>query len=247
MTNYFNEVSKYFDQLGRRHDLSSVFNELLTMAICSYHRTNIQSRLQVKDAANEELYMKTIAKYEIDEINTFPKILGCLHLQVHNEPYSDVLGEYFMQNITHGQNGQFFTPGPICEMMAKMQNGEESIENNRVHDPACGSGRTLLAFAKHNPNNYFFGADNSNTCAKMTALNFFLNGMSGEVAWMNSLSMEWYGGWHINMEGLGILPIEKEQSVIWTKPPEPNNILLPIEQLNDVQKISGKAAQLELF
>ncbi|CAM1360821.1 conserved hypothetical protein [Tenacibaculum litopenaei] len=37
---------------------------------------------------------------------------------------------------------------------------------------------------------------------------------------MNSLTMEWYGGWHINMNGLGIIPIEKEQSYIWLHPPK---------------------------
>ena len=247
MTDHFNEVSKYMEQLGRRHELSNVFSDFLTMAICSYHRINIQSQLQEKDPANEELYMRTISKYEKEEINIFPKILGCLHLKAHEDPYSDILGEYFMQHITHGQNGQFFTPESVCEMMAALQYGEETIEYKKVHDPACGSGRTMLAFAKHNPNNYFFGADNSNTCAKMTTLNFFLNGMSGEVAWMNSLSMEWYGGWHINTEGIGIIPIEKEQSTIWTKPPEQKKILFPSEQPGKENGDAGKTAQLELF
>ena len=79
----------------------------------------------------------------------------------------------------------------------------------------------LLSAAKLNHRNYFFGADNSNTCAKIATLNFFLNGLNGEVAWMNSLTMEWYGGWHTNTKGVGILPIEKEQSMIWTEAPQP--------------------------
>ncbi|MEM8527827.1 MAG: hypothetical protein AAGG68_24510 [Bacteroidota bacterium] len=56
----------------------------------------------------------------------------------------------------------------------------------------------------------------------MATLNFFLNGLRGEVAWMNTLSIEWYGGWQINNNGLGILPIEKEESRIWSHPPKPN-------------------------
>lgn len=86
----------------------------------------------------------------------------------------------------------------------------------------------LLSATKHNHRNYFFGADSSDTCAKMAVLNLFLNGMTGEIAWMNSLSMEWFGGWQINQNGIGILPIEKEQSVIWSnklkaKPQKKNN------------------------
>jgi type I restriction-modification system DNA methylase subunit len=237
------------EQLGRRHELANVFNDMLTMAICSFHSTNIESQLQEKDAANEELYMQIIGRYEKEEINNiFPKILGCLMLNVHENPYSDILGEYFMQNITHGQNGQFFTPESICDMMAAMQYDEEVIEYKKVHDPACGSGRTMLAFAKHQPNNYFFGVDNSNTCAKMTTFNFFLNGMSGEVSWMDSLSMEWYGGWHINTYGMGIVPIEKEQSLIWTKPPEKKPMPLALEQADQLKAVTVTAGpQLELF
>jgi hypothetical protein len=29
--------------------------------------------------------------------------------------------------------------------------------------------------------------------------------------------MDWYGGWHINTEGMGIKPIEQEASVICQK------------------------------
>ncbi|MEQ9286152.1 MAG: hypothetical protein RIG77_04540 [Cyclobacteriaceae bacterium] len=48
----------------------------------------------------------------------------------------------------------------------------------------------------------------------MGALAFFLNSVRGEVAWMDSLSMEWYWGWLINEAGLSTVLIEKEQSRI---------------------------------
>ena len=70
----------------------------------------------------------------------------------------------------------------------------------------------------------------------MATLNFFLNGLRGEVAWMNSLSNEWYGGWHINLNGLGIVPIEKEQSYIWLKEP-----------LNKKDTMSNNGQQFTLF
>jgi len=225
MTDYFNELTKQINQLGRRHDLARVFNDLLTMGICSYHSTNIKSRLQEKDEVNERLYLETIKPYKKEEIEEFSKALGLIQLNVYENPYSDTLGEFFMQQITRGQNGQYFTLEPVCDMMAKMNLEGIEGEGKRIQDPACGSGRMLLSAAKINHRNYFYGADNSSTCAKMATLNFFLNGLKGEVAWMNSLSMEWFGGWHVNMDGLGITPIEKEQSQLWfdapkTKTPE---------------------------
>ncbi len=220
MTSRYSEFVKPLVVLGHRHDLSRVFNDLLTIGICSFHRTNIQSRLQEKDQDNETLYLETIKPYKPEDLNGFAQAMGVLQLSVLDDPYSDILGEFFMEHITKGQNGQYFTPTPVCEMMAQINVPDKSSEGNRILDPACGSGRMLLSAAKISHRNYFFGADSSNTCAKMATLNFFLNGLQGEIAWMNSLSMEWFGGWHINRHGLGILPIEKEQSEIWSEAPK---------------------------
>ena len=221
MNKHYNEFTKPFSRLGRRYDLAKVFNDLLTISICSFHQINIKSRLQIKDQENEALYLETIKSYKNEDLDHFAHALGALQLNVLDHPYSDILGEFFMNEITKGQNGQYFTPENICDFMAKInQPIFENQKADRVLDPACGSGRMLLSYAKQDHKNYFFGADNSNTCAKMATLNFFLNGLKGEVSWMNSLSMEWYGGWHINMNGLGIVPISKEQSLIWTKAPK---------------------------
>lgn len=222
MTNHFNELSKQINSLGHRYDRSKVFNDFLIICICTFHHINTQSRLTETDEVNEKIYLETIQAYKKEDLAVFSQMLTIIQLNVLDSPYSDILGEYFMQEITKGQNGQYFTPEEVCEFMALLQFAEkDTVQGQRVLDPACGSGRMQLAFAKHKPDNYFFGADNTITCARMAALNFFLNGLRGEVAWMDSLKMEFYGGWHINTKGIGILPIEKEQSIIWKKPPEP--------------------------
>lgn len=227
MTNHFNALSLQLNALGPKHGLSTVFNDLLTLTLCSYHPVNIQNLiggLQIedfeKDPDNENLYFETIKKYDSEELNTFSKVMAHLQLQAVEHPYTDILGEFFTAEITNGRNGQFFTPEHVCTMMAQMTVPKEQ-EGQKILDPACGSGRLLIKAAKINPNNYFFGSDNDATCAKMAAVNFFFNGLSGEVSWMDSLSMKWFGGWHINVGTLGIMPIEREQSYIWTRPPEP--------------------------
>ncbi len=243
MQKQFNSVAGLLRGLARRHDAGQIFNDFLTIGICEFHRTNIQSRLQQKDDANEKLYLNTIKPYNRKELNTFAKIMGTLMNTVYQEPYSDTLGEYYTMEITKGQNGQFFTPNALTKLMGELvTDPEEIISKQKIIDPACGSGRILLGFAQKHPDNYFYGADNNNTCAKMSTLNFFLNGLRGEVAWMNTLSMEWYGGWHINTKGLGIVPIEKEQSRIWSHPPikKENNSKPP-------EYNSGDGIQLGLF
>lgn len=232
MNEHYKTLSKLFDQLARKHTLSTVFNDALTMSICSMHRTNIQSKLLEKDEVNETLYLDIAGKYEKPELLLFSEVLATLMNNTYDHVYSDLLGEYFCNEITRGENGQFFTPEPVCELMTKLQGEQGSIEYKTILDPACGSARTLLSFAKQNPNNLFYGADVSNSCAKMSVLNFFMNGLRGEVAWMNSLSMEFYGAWHINTAGLGIVPIEQEQSRIWTNPPQFEEQVIHIEQLD---------------
>lgn len=239
-------MSKLLDSLGRRHDLSSIFNDFVTMSICSYHRTNIHSRLREKDPVNEQLYFDTIDKYDDTEVKTFPQALAEAQMHIYERPYSDPFGDYYMEHISNGRNGEYFTPEPVCEMVALMQDEQGSIENRTAHDPACGSGRMLLAFAKLNPDNYFYGSDLSNSCAKMATVNFFLNGLRGEVAWMNALSMEWFGGWQINTIGLGIAPINKEQSRIWSaSPPKPEPPPLPSNDPD--HKTTERGVQLDLF
>jgi len=239
MAKHFNELSKKLNSFQYQFDLSNLFNDLLTMGICAYHSTNIQSQLQIKDEANEALYLETIKGYSKEQLITLSEALGILQLNVLDAPYTDLLGEFFMQEISKGHNGQFFTPDSLCEMMASFCGIRPEDENKNCIDPACGSGRMLLAGAKMNPNHYFYGADNSQVCAKMATLNFFLNGLRGEVAWMNTLSMEWYGGWHINLNGLGITPIKKEQSLIWT---DASKVKAPEKIHVQSAKVEGKAS-----
>lgn len=206
------------DTLGRRFDLPRVFDDFLTVSICTVHQTNIATRLQEKDEENEKLYLETIQPYKRDELNQLAKLFSYVQLSVYENPYSDLLGQYFTEHITRGRNGQYFTPEPVCDLMAKMQGADNQQKGKRVYDPACGSGRLLLQFAKVAPDNYFYANDVSMTCAKMSALNFMFNGLRGEVACMNTLSMEWIKGWQVNIPSLGIKPIEKEESMIWVAP-----------------------------
>jgi type I restriction-modification system DNA methylase subunit len=66
------------------------------------------------------------------------------------EGFCDPLGELYMQAISNGHNGQYFTPTPKCDMMATMSLGESSTLGQTVCDPTCGSGRMWLAAAKIN-------------------------------------------------------------------------------------------------
>ena len=190
-----------------------VFRDALQLMIHSHHPKTL---VGLKDEENEKKYMACIHKYTKETINRFPKLLAYLYQNVLENPYSDILGDYFQEFITNGEKGQFFTPEHVCDVMAQITLTKEATEKT-VADIACGSGRLLLSGAKLAPNNYFYGADVDEVCCMMSVINFFLNGLSGEVVQMNSLSNEFYRGWYILPKGtFGILPItEKENSFVW--------------------------------
>ena len=94
----------------------------------------------------------------------------------------------------------------------------------RVCDPACGSGRMLLAAAKFNRAIQMYGADNDLTCVNMAVINLCMNGLFGEIAWMDSLSNQWYRSYQIELHEKGvpyIRQITEDECYIVLKLPEP--------------------------
>ena len=106
------------------------------------------------------------------------------------EGYHDPLGDMFMMRISHGQNGQFFTPDSVCEFMAAVLDPQ----GETLNDPCCGSGRLLLAglkVARESGNDpIIYANDLSYTCAHMCLMNLLYNGARGEVSCGNSLLMD---------------------------------------------------------
>lgn len=99
--------------------------------------------------------------------------------------------------------GQFYTPQPICDMMAEMQY-QAGNEVALIHDSAVGSGRTLLGYAnvlqkKKSPEvAYYIANDIDEQSVKMCTLNFAINGMYGRVLCADGLLLHYNWGYEIN-------------------------------------------------
>ena len=128
----------------------------------------------------------------------------------------DVLGHVFEASngkFDRSWFGQFFTPLSVCRMMSKMTIQDTYVPKPKgrvytVSDPACGSGRTLIdahmQLLECHPDEddahtrFFYSAvDKDHMCSKMCLINFMLHGMSGEVLCMDTLSMQYRFGWHV--------------------------------------------------
>lgn len=219
-----NKFAETLLTISHRFSLFSVFDDFLTMSIAA-----CTQNLQTKNSWYEDEYLETIGKYKNSELrHEFPKAFAYFVTEMEERVGSslgnDVLGDFFEQHISNGRNGQFFTPYPICEFMASVTHTDqvsdtENKEPLKILDPACGSGRMLLASYRINgPGNEYYGIDIDRTCVKMTALNLFLNGIwNSEVMCANALMPDDFViAYRISFIPLGIFKIEvKEHSKLW--------------------------------
>lgn len=135
------------------------------------------------------------------------------------DPWGDIYQE-LSSNYKRSGLGQYFTPKHLCSLTAELNCSKDTLQNKTISDPACGSGRMLIAAKSLNPNNYFFGEDLDPICCKMTVCNFLFHGCIGEVINHNTLSgpKDLIQGWRIFNAGYPVPVVEKilcpEQSFI---------------------------------
>lgn len=205
--------SWYLSLISPRYGAGQVFSDLLEMTLCA---------LQL--GAAESRYHQIIQRYDKPEVQIFSKAFAALTMEMTGDGSGlvDVLGEYFMQEISHGRNGQFFSPQNICDMLTGIirANGP----GFRVADPVCGSGRMLLAAAKLSRGLLFYGADKDLVCVHMAVINLCLNGLFGEIAWMDTLTGHWYRSYRIELHSKGVpfvRQIDQDESLMALKLPVP--------------------------
>jgi hypothetical protein len=104
-------------------------------------------------AAREAQYLAIVKQYTPEAFQQFPTFLGMLVACLEQEP-TDVLGVLYHRLELHNeQSGQFFTPYPVCQAMAKMlvHDAKHLVAEQefiRAHEPCVGSGAMVIALAQ---------------------------------------------------------------------------------------------------
>lgn len=216
MANYHGDGKEVWKELEKitayGYDRSKVFSDwldLMVSAVLSQTLVVLHGKAENK---HEKEYLAIVGRYKQGDkekctrpIDYFSKALGLLILKTL-QTRKDILGEIYENYISLGERGQFFTPENLVEFMAKIA----GTDRKNVADPACGSGRLLLAAAKENPGAELFGADLDPRCAKMTALNLWMFGFCGEVWQGDTLSMNFQKVWRVR-DGL-MVELEPKQT-----------------------------------
>lgn len=258
------QLEKMLNSFSYQHgyDIGQVFDDTLRYIIHGFS-------LDEKPISNWT-YKKELNIFFSEYLTEWIRIM---QFQLGKSEWYDAFGELYMANIAsksqQSNNGQFFTPIGICDLMVLVGNNQENVIGQCCSDPTCGSGRLLLAWHVRNLGNYLCAEDIDHTCCLMTCCNFLIHGCVGEVICHDSLNPDSYNyGWMIN-EHLNnplhkyygiptIRSIDKEESRVWHHWQQlqqnvceihcnSNNETIPICNEKQVCKKGGMPVQLTLF
>ena len=209
------DIAKTISRMAHRRSTHEIFTDFVeASAIAVSNAVDWPQR-----EAREARYMEIVKRYEPQEVAEFPQMFASLVLQLEDK-VTDVLGRTFHALELHNKwVGQFFSPFPICQMMAAMTGGGtedlQAIINARgfitAQEPCCGSGAMAMALAEHlksagiNPQQHLHvtAVDVDAKCAHMAYIQLSLLHIPAVVVHGNTLSLEEYGRWYTPAHILG--------------------------------------------
>ncbi|QQY80295.1 type I restriction enzyme M protein [Keratinibaculum paraultunense] len=86
------------------------------------------------------------------------------------------------------KGGEFFTPSMVSELLARLVKPKE---NDRIYDPACGSGSLLIRVANQVPGRKvaIYGQERNGQTHSLCMMNMFLHGIDdAKIEWGDTLS-----------------------------------------------------------
>ncbi|WP_231554968.1 N-6 DNA methylase [Microbacterium sp. ZOR0019] len=164
----------------------------------------------------EEQYERTRERYSEAQWTRFAEALGAVTIELVTEP-RDVLGEVYMQlEIASRDQGQFFTPYSVCQLMAALQvpDAAEQLQTRpflTVYEPACGAGAMVIAVAQELTSQgvdcstqlHVTADDLSTTAVAMSYIQLSLLQIPAIVNHRNSLTLEHFDAWPTAAHALG--------------------------------------------
>jgi type I restriction-modification system DNA methylase subunit len=204
---YQKELTKLISSLAYRHSAWQVFADFSEMAAISMSNAVDLAQREGREAR----YLEVVKRYSKEEIDKFPQMLAHLVEALEADP-SDILGKTFHDLELHNKwAGQFFTPFPVCRMMAKMtleqQAAEEIIAARgfvRASEPCVGSGAMVIALARafndvginYQQHLHVTAVDIDLKCVHMAYAQLSLLHVPAIVVHGNSLSLEEHSHWY---------------------------------------------------
>lgn len=224
------DFRKIIESISPRHDTRRIFDGFIRLAACA-----------LAAQTREIEYLEEAKRWEKQELDLFAEALGALILEMEAHPFEDIIGEFYMEfalsNKGQQWNGEFHTPKPICDLMARVTLGDmQSLPTEgpiTVCEPACGAGAMILSFAEAcvpevRRRLRVTAIDINRTACDMTFINTTLWGVPTRIIHGNTLSMEYWAAWsniHCIMPWLPyVLRLKTPEVFKQGEPPKPTEL-----------------------
>lgn len=166
---YAVEITKSMTKIWDKIHYKASFDQFLDIILAALER-------------REDDYMSLIQGLDKGVLDSYAEIYGILSAYFIDGNYGDPLGNFYMENFSHGKSGEFYTPWNVAYMMVSMLNPEP---DQTICDPTCGSGIMLLAarciihqnhgwLASSRYGRNLYGTDISNNAVRMAKINMYL-------------------------------------------------------------------------
>lgn len=209
-------IVEYLDSihLETGHDRGRIFKDWMALAVAAFAR-------------DDDRYNEVLDAYPVDGrddpddairracAEDFAAALGELTEHTVSDQRPVLGGVYEQVGRQSDALGQHFTPWNVSLANAELTIHADDVEDATaddpltVCDPACGSGRLLIAVAKavhdRDPDTPLVvtGVDKDRTCARMAVVNLVLGATPGRVYHGNSLTMETWRRWDVRPSAVG--------------------------------------------
>src|SRR4051812_13419618 len=111
------DFRKILVRLSHRHNIRHVFDSFTRFAACA-----------LAAQTREPEYLEEAKRWERADLDLFAEALAALVVEMESKPFEDVLGGFYMESAlsSKGQqwSGEFHTPKPICDLMARLTVGD---------------------------------------------------------------------------------------------------------------------------
>lgn len=190
--------------IGGETQFQNCFDNFLNLALSFFCNNMDDKQISLRGQLRDD---DTFRNAYVESINALSECC---------DNYQDPLGDIFMEKVSHGEHGQFFTQDCISELCAELV-GIES--QSTVSDPCCGSGRMMLKALQmaraRNVEIEIFANDLSITCSKMCLLNLLLNSAGGMVTCSDALLNDKDKTIFFKLEKVWNLETNKVMSTYW--------------------------------
>ena len=149
-------------------------------ASVDFNNENVFGKKKEKNAILKTL----LSDFNNEDIDLRPSKIG--NLDVIGNAYEYLIARFAGDSGKKG--GEFYTPAEVSTLLAKLV---EPKENDRIYDPACGSGSLLLKAAKEVKDKKVsvYGQENKNSTYNLCRMNMFLHGINdAHIEWGDTLA-----------------------------------------------------------